>query len=125
MCFRGFSKIASKGSAGRDNWRAISFTCGSGPDLVSEKYTELGYTPWRRHPESIRSQIERGMFHWELEEPVLNFIYTSAISLCIYSKEKGNYTVTMLRPMAAPCQREKAVLFDFFLGGQSIKIYYA
>jgi hypothetical protein len=33
----------------------------------SEKYTELGYTRWRHHPESLRSQIEWVMFHWELE----------------------------------------------------------
>jgi len=33
----------------------------------SEKYTALGYTRWRGHPESMRSQIEWFMFHWELE----------------------------------------------------------
>jgi hypothetical protein len=30
-----------------------------------------------------------------------------ATSLCLYSKQRGNSTVTMLRPMAALCQREK------------------
>jgi hypothetical protein len=50
----------------------------------SAKYTELGCTLWRHHPEFIRSQVEQTMFYWELKEPVLNFIYPPSISLSLF-----------------------------------------
>ena len=115
MWFRGFEKIASEGSAGPDCWRAISVACGSDPDPVVSAVYRTGRRIMAPSPSKfICSQLEQThLLFGSLKSP----FYVSCTPCqfhFLYSNQKGKFTDTMLRPMAANCQREKTMGFNFF-----------